>query len=454
MSELGKFIRKKRKDQGLRLEDLADERISTATISNIERGVPHVNREKIIYLMDKLKLDVNEVSQMLLEDSERMESMQLKFTAVDTLLSLGKIEKASRFLMNLPAKSLSHYRASIHLLKGRTYLRRKDWHRAEREFSDAIRLAERDRYAEKTNLLAACYLDLASCRYLQYDLKHALQFIERGIQALKKDREDYDKIRYRLLTNQVAYLERSGFTDEALKRLNQLWLSLDSIQELSIILKMHIIRARLLRKVKLYHDAIKCARKGIQLAVDSYYYEEMFHLWLILGMTYLDLYQLEDAEICFAFVGDLEDQVNNKEDIIRAYCALSYLYLLKDRLDDAERSANEAARLADEHPNQPIRDYIWILCGQIEKKRGNWVKAVHCFQQAIELANRLDSSSTLLQSYVELAECYQFLQQEERFVETITQIYRLQKELHRAEHLPSSGGMESQDRPQFFSEIN
>mgnify|MGYP001947172160 CR=1 FL=1 len=435
MSELGKFIRKKRKDQGLRLEDLADEHISTATISNIERGVPHVNREKISYLMEKLNLDIDEVSKMLLEDNENMESMQLKFTAIDTLLSLGKVDKASRFLMNIPAKFISHHQASIHLLKGRAYLQQRDWHKAERELSDAIRLAERDRYAQKINLLALCYLDLATCRYLQYDLKHALQFIERGIQALRKDREDYQQVRYRLLTNQVTYLERSGFTDEALKRLNQLWLSLDSIQELSIILKMHIIRAKLLRKVKLYHDAIKCARKGIQLAVGSYYYEELFHLWMILGMTYLDLYQLENAEICFAFVGDLEDQVNSKKEVIRAYCSLSYLYLLKNELDEAERSANEAARLSDRHPNQPIRDYVWILCGQIEKKRGNWEKAARCFQQAIQIASKQKASSSLLQSYVELAECYQKLEKEEEFVETITQIYRLQKKLHGTEQL-------------------
>lgn len=435
MSELGKFIRKKRKDQGLRLEDLADEHISTATISNIERGVPHVNREKIVYLLEKLKLDVNEVSQMLLEDSEKMENMQLKFVAIDTLLSLGKTEKASRFLMNLPAKLLSNHQASIHSLKGRYYLQRKDWHKAEREFSDAIRLAERDRYAERTNLLAACYLDLASCRFLQYDIKHALHFIDRGIQALKEDREDYDRIRYRLLVNQVNYLERSGFTDEALKKINQLWPSIDSIQELSIILDMHVIRAKLLRKVKLYHDAIQCARKGIQLAVGSYYYDEMFHLWMILGMTYLDMYQLEDAEICFAFVGELEDQINSKKDIVRAYCALSYLYLLKNRLEEAEKAANEAARLADEHPEKPIRDYVWILIGQIEKKRRNWGEAVFCFREAIKIANKQDSSTTLLQSYVELAECYQHLREEEQFVETITQIYQLQKEIHKDDKL-------------------
>ena len=43
----------------------------------------------------------------------------------------------------------------------------------------------------------------------------------------------------------------------------------------------------------------------------------------------------------------------------------------------------------------------------------------------------------MLQSYVELAECYQFLQQEEHFVETITQIYRLQKEYIVRNNLPT-----------------
>jgi transcriptional regulator with XRE-family HTH domain len=39
IQELGAIIGKIRKEKGWRLEDLADENISPATISNIERGV-------------------------------------------------------------------------------------------------------------------------------------------------------------------------------------------------------------------------------------------------------------------------------------------------------------------------------------------------------------------------------------------------------------------------------
>lgn len=53
IAEIGEVIRKKRKEQGLRLEDLADNNISPATISNIERGINHVNVHKIMYLLKK-----------------------------------------------------------------------------------------------------------------------------------------------------------------------------------------------------------------------------------------------------------------------------------------------------------------------------------------------------------------------------------------------------------------
>ncbi|MFD1425457.1 helix-turn-helix domain-containing protein [Kroppenstedtia sanguinis] len=63
--ELGEVIRQERKRQGLRLEDLADENISPATISNIERGASHVRYEKAQYLLDKLGLKLENISALV-----------------------------------------------------------------------------------------------------------------------------------------------------------------------------------------------------------------------------------------------------------------------------------------------------------------------------------------------------------------------------------------------------
>lgn len=434
MGELGKFIRKKRKEQGLRLEDLADSQISTATISNIERGVPHVNKEKIIYLLDRLKLDINEVPQMLLADSENRESMQLKFHAIETMLLLGKNKQAVRLLSVLPSKSLTYHQAIISMLKGKYYFNQQDWKKSERELSEAIRLAGQDRYTKKTNLIARCYDQLASCRMEQHDMKHALLFVERGIKALQQEDAEYIQTKHRLLVHQIDYLEASGRTDEALKRLDELWQVGDTIQDTGLLLHMYVLQTKLLRRVKLYQDVITCARKGIQYATGSLYYNEMFQLWMMLGMTYLDLYQLEDAETCFAFVQELQSEVQDRREMIRAYCSLSYLYLLQDQVNQAERIAQQAVQQAEAHPDEDLQEYIWMLYGQIKCKQEEWQSAIQYFEQAVAFAEKRGSTEASLQAYMELATCYHHLQYQDQFIQTITRIYEIQKDLLKDKH--------------------
>ena len=118
MSEIGKFIRKVRKEKGLRLEDLADEHISTATISNIERGVPHVNKDKVLYLMSKLELDLNEIPEMIEKDTETLESMQVRFVAIETMIQMGMPERALHLLSDISEESYSRHLGHGSLFEG------------------------------------------------------------------------------------------------------------------------------------------------------------------------------------------------------------------------------------------------------------------------------------------------------------------------------------------------
>src|SRR5690554_2865525 len=75
INEIGELIRKRRREQGLRLEDLADENISPATISNIERGVPYVHQEKVRYVLSKLRLNPEDLPKLLLGEQQSMERL-------------------------------------------------------------------------------------------------------------------------------------------------------------------------------------------------------------------------------------------------------------------------------------------------------------------------------------------------------------------------------------------
>jgi tetratricopeptide (TPR) repeat protein len=429
MNEIGKFIRKTRKERGLRLEDLSDEHISTATISNIERGVPHVNKDKVLYLMSKLGLDLDEIPQMIEKDSETLESAQVKFIAVETMIQIGNVQRALTILSNISEESHSRHQATVHFLKGKCFMLKKDWRKAERELSEAVRLAFQDPYSPKTNLEAASYHALAQCRSMHRDWEQALKFVERGLEVFKESKSNFDQVQYMLLISRIVYLDKLGRSDEALKYLDELWQQIPQIHNNDIILQMFVLRVDLLRRMKLYHDAIRYAREGIQLAVNSRSYDDMYKLWFNLGIAYMEIQQLDDAEICFTFALDLSDQVSIKQDVLRTYCLLGQLYTMKGKYEQAKNHLKQAIELAERLHDMPLLNNALLMMGKLMKKMKNFVDAVGYLERAVQVAGKHRFKQQIYRCYYELASCYEEMGNMEGFKEATEKMYRAQKEM-------------------------
>lgn len=429
MKEIGKFIRAKRKERRLRLEDLADDHISTATISNIERGVPHVNKDKVLYLLEKMNLNIKEVPELILKDSENMERIELTFTSIETLIEIGKGERALGILQRLSDRPLSNYQAMKHLLKGRIFSSQKEWKKAEREFSDAIRLANLDSYAKKMNVEASSYYAFALCRYAQNDIEQALVYVKRGIESFQEDDETDNQLIYHLLLKQVIYMEQLGHTNDAIKKLNQLWESIELIQKNEIILEMYCLRADLFRRMKLYHDAIDYARKGIDLAIGTRHHEELFKLWVMLARTYIEIEQLERAETCLEFVQEMVGQVQCSPYAVLAYFLITQLHLIQNRLDEAAQTGKEGMLLVGIAEDDELKNRMKLLCAQVEKKKQRWNEAVILCKQVIEDAQAKGFMHICFEGYFVLADCYRLLQDDEQFLHVTKRMYELQKKL-------------------------
>ena len=69
--QIGELLRKRRKELGLRLEDLADDFISPSTISNIERGITYVNEEKVRYIAEKLNVNLDRAHDFLKKNKKK-----------------------------------------------------------------------------------------------------------------------------------------------------------------------------------------------------------------------------------------------------------------------------------------------------------------------------------------------------------------------------------------------
>ncbi|KYQ86359.1 MULTISPECIES: helix-turn-helix domain-containing protein [Thermoactinomyces] len=431
MSEIGKFIRKVRKEKGLRLEDLADEHISTATISNIERGVPHVNKDKVLYLMSKLELDLNEIPEMIEKDTETLESMQVRFVAIETMIQMGMPERALHLLSDISEESYSRHQATVHYLKGKVYSHQKEWRKAERELSEAIRLAYQDPYSPKNHLEAAGYCELAYCRFMNKDYAQALRYVERGLTAMEQDKSNEcdDRTYYLLLISQVAYLEKLNRTDEAFRLLEELWEKIPRIQSKDIIIKMYYYRSKLLRRMKLYHDAIRYAREGIQRSVGSKNTEEMLKLWSGLGLSYLEISQLDDAATCFHFVLELAEHEDNSQEVAHAYCHLGKVYMLQGKYHEAYDKLKKALEWAEKiYDPQLLNDALFTM-GKLLKQMKHYTEAVEYLKRSARLAAKNKLKTNVYDCYYELAGCYEALDDQDGFKSATEQMYLAQKEL-------------------------
>ncbi|TCW38912.1 tetratricopeptide repeat protein [Laceyella sacchari] len=431
MSEVGKYIRKVRKERGLRLEDLSDQHISTATISNIERGVPHVNKDKVLYLMNKLGLDLSEVPDMIEKDTGSIESLQVRFTAIETMIQLGNYQRALALLSDLSDEVTSQHQATIHYLKGRIHFIKRDWRKAERELSEAIRLAYQDPYSPKVNLEAASYLCLSECRMQHKDWEQALKYVERGLDALTDEEEIFEQMHVKLLLARIENLQKLDRADEALRGVDEVWALLPQIRSRQLILQTYALRAELLRKMKLYQDAIRYAREGSQIAVGSKEYGGMFRLWSVLAHSYQDAGQLADAEVAFEFVLELGEHVNDKEDLVQASCSLGQVYLMQGKMEQARDILKQALDMAERIHHGLLTSTALILLGQAMKNMNHYLDAIEYFQSAGKIADKNKLKDRVYLCYYELADCYEKIGEEAKFQEATQLMYQTQKELNK-----------------------
>jgi tetratricopeptide (TPR) repeat protein len=361
--------------------------------------------------------------------------MQVKFTAIETMIHLGNPQRALQFLSNLSEESYSRHQATIHFLKGKAYAHKKDWRKAERELSEAIRLAFQDPYSPKSNLEAVSYLGLAHCRSVYQDYEHALKYVERGLESCSSQDGSPDQVCFELQICRVIYLKKLGRIDEALKNLDELWSHIAEIQNKELIIKIYSLKADLLRRMKMHQDAIRYAREGIEMAMNSKDYDEMFQLWSVLGSAYLEISQLEDAEICFLFVMELIDHVTKQQDVVRAYCSLGHVYLLKGKLDEAREILKRALDWAEKLHDPLHLNTALLMMGQLMKKMRHYPDAIQYFKRAVQVSVKHKLKQRIYMSYYELADCYEQMGDAEGFKQATEQMYRAQKEMGKEECL-------------------
>ncbi|PTM60024.1 helix-turn-helix protein [Desmospora activa DSM 45169] len=421
MHEVGELIRKVRKERGLRLEDLADTNISPATISNIERGLPHVNTQKIDYLLTKLNVSMTDLQQMMANNQSEQEEIAHRLIAAETLIDLGYPHLAEEWVEHTPDDQHPLAVKGYHI-KGRLAMERTDWKKGERWLHQALRLAKED---SDTNQIIQSHLELARFYFRLSEWSQSLHHADSGLEVHPP--EEDGEIRGELLLLRALTLEVTNRRAECLQTVRQAWES-GSLGSPSTQLEWYRLHGEIMRYTGLLEEAGRIAAEGLQLAHRYRDRQALFRLWALSGKIQMDQRNWLQAEISLRTALAWESVISDPKRMASIHIGLGQTYTELNRHEDARLWLHKAVEYSSSCDDpRPLAQALLAL-GDHYWARGDHQQAASQYQSALE---RSQEHQLLQLEHDALFHLVQLQEQlgDEQFAHNMRQLYELQKKM-------------------------
>ncbi|MCS1350298.1 lipopolysaccharide assembly protein LapB [Mechercharimyces sp. CAU 1602] len=422
--EVGEILRRERKEKRLRLEDVADKNISPATVSNIERGVPHVLPAKIEYLMDKLDLSEADIKARMSGIEKELEYLELRLTAIEALIDQGDIALAEKQLIEFDGLGTEHpLSAHIFYLRGSLYIEKKQPSKAEKELLNAIRLSEQNH----NNIHVDSYNLLSYVAYFKNDLESALKFANQGLEKFIPGGKR-DHVFDVLLVNKLSYLDKLNRVGEALSILNDIWERKEEIKRPELLLHLYHLKVSLLRKTGYYEEALEVGLEGIQRSRLTNEYNRTLHIWDSLSSVYLRLGNLKSADVCLEYAISLEPLISSKSYFVSTLTKKGILHMKKSEFEQATEYLSRAIILGNKQKTDVYLLDALAIMGDLKVSLEEYNDALTFHRKALDIADRLGFKRKKHSLLFRIIKSLQKTGSEE-FKTELTNMFEVQKEI-------------------------
>ncbi|WP_044640414.1 helix-turn-helix domain-containing protein [Risungbinella massiliensis] len=389
---IGEAIRDYRKQKGLRLEDLADEHISISTISNIERGFTHVKEGKLAYLLEKLGVQFQDLTQIESVHQKKERILSVQMIAIRSWIESGNGEKAYLLLKQMNLVD-SHPQKQFYLfLKGLYFYHRNLFKKAKNEWNAALRLGREKR---NQDLEATIYLYLGKISEHEGDVAEALYNVCQGLESYEQT--DFGEHAYIALSlDQIRYLRQLDRDWEAMLLLNDLWTQIPKVDSISLRLEFYLQRAELLASHGVWSEAQEVVEAGLELARENREWGLMAKLWHELGIIHEGAGDIELARISYQSVGVIEQKFQTKPVLVSSLILLASLHYNQQDFTEAEKLLQKALQLAEKENRPPYILQAYLQLGDVAQALGDFQMAEERYQQAFLRAEKygLDEKET------------------------------------------------------------
>lgn len=422
--EMGHALRSIRKQKGLRIADLVETGLSSATISFIEQGKV-VKETKLQRYCEKLDIDPTQFPNLVEHQQKSNAQLHMHLSLIESqiqlhledgalLAELRKLEKQGEML------------SFVYFLKGLYYFNRKKWDQAQKYFERVVETATKQKDF-RSNLIASAYKELARISFFQKnDLKSSLHFVQLGLDRYNPN-GDRREIQFFLIIGKVIYLEKLNRIDEALHILNELWNKHSSISNLEILLNMYEIKASLLNRKKEFDEAIKYAIEGYKLASKNKSYRRAVELLTIWGNILTNLKDYSNAEQIYLLALEFKKKkkIHGNNLFVSTYTHLGLLYSKQNEIEKSRDYFEKAVKEGKQSKDAPRYCVALMSFADFELTQRRFPSAVIYYEEAKTLAKEYHLENYLEVILVHLADCWKKAGDKNRYILSLEEIQKL-----------------------------
>lgn len=429
---VGRVVRSKRIEDGLVIKELADENISSGTISKIENGDAGVTREKVEYLLNKLGLDFNSISDYLRLKEKELEDCKLKLLTIENIIDSNSPDRALKKLKSLGIGKNHIYFPLVEYLKGKAYVRKAKVKKgfqakSEKHFLECIRVSDQVE-DNHLNLKTAAYTELAISAFKRNEIKEALTLVRQAIETFDHSGERLRYIHYAKF-NQILFLERTNDFSDLKRAVDDLYRDIDQINNSSIKIQLHEYKAKIYLQTGRAEEAVEYAKKGLELIGDtgSGLASLSYYLWITLGDALYDLKEYEQTESCYLTTLDLG--LDHRHDLlIVSFLKLAQLYMFQDRLNESKEMIDRALQHINHIDNQENAVEVLSTLGSFFIKNNETQEAIEPLEKALQLSKDQSISGKQIEILQKLAHCYDVCDQKEKMMNVLLEKHYLEME--------------------------
>ena len=436
---IGPILKKRREKEGLTIRQVAAKLdLAPGTISNMERGLPNVMKEKFIDYAKFLEIE-EELFGIVSKEKEKERRYEKRLAELEYIASINP-EKTLTYLDEIHNDLTNQKRGKlvtmVHFLRGICHFNLKNWDAATEHFEQVVEHvteAQEGSPLKKMNLLSAAYNHLGIIVYFRdYNLIKALEYTQKGIDSFIHNEQRLHHY-YLLLMNRPIYLEEMNENEKALQATKDLEKEifrldtsniLDNIK-LKILVQLHDFYATIYNNLGLQEEALSHAFQGVKIAWINQKYDRLFSLWTTIGKIYTELGDIQIAKTYYQLALDIEKKVKHEKHLSFAYTNLSEMLLKEGKWEKSKQFAQKALNIGKNHPQKLLYIKALLSLGKWYITKEEYQNGLETLQAAEEICRKYQFKKERISIVANICTCYNGLNDQENYNKYTALLHKL-----------------------------